>query len=52
MTTAELAQLVGKATSTVQDWKTGDRPRPAFELERRQAKPAKAVWWRITAVTD
>jgi hypothetical protein len=45
LSTAELADVVGMAAGSVRSWKTGQSPRPGFELERRHE--AGRVWWKV-----
>ncbi|MEB3353163.1 MAG: hypothetical protein VKM34_02875 [Cyanobacteriota bacterium] len=50
LTTAELAEVLGLAETTVRNWKDGHSPRPGYRLERRQERRGAAAWWRVVAV--
>jgi hypothetical protein len=47
LSTPELAHLLGMAPGTVRNWSDGHRPRPGFELERRE--DGASLWWRVVA---
>jgi len=50
LSSAELADLLAVSRGTVRSWRSGHRPRPGFELERR--KDGATVWWRVSASSD
>lgn len=50
LSSAELADLLAVSRGTVRSWRSGHRPRPGFELERR--KDRATVWWRVSASSD
>lgn len=41
----ELARLLWMAAATGPSWRSGHRPRPDFEMERR--KDCASTWWRV-----
>jgi hypothetical protein len=47
LTSGELGDVLGFATSTVGNWEDGHVPRPGFILRRQQEREKGPVWWIV-----